>query len=211
MAHDKSATEERALALLGQGLSSSVVASALGVTDSRISQMLAESSFAAEVQKLRFENLQQSTEIDSKYNNLEHKLLEKLEKVLPLVTKPRDLLQAIHIVNGAKRRGQVAPDQDSMNAKVVQLSLPNVIQQKFITNNYQQVVEVRDETGRSTQTLVTASSGSLGGMAERMLAAGKQEPKALPEPGDAEVTQEGSGEGTEGEGSATKSDLLSSL
>jgi predicted transcriptional regulator len=168
MSHDRSATADRALSLLGQGLSTSVVASALGVSDARVSQLLADPDFAAQVQKARFESLQQSTAIDSKYNELEDALLGKLKKVMPLISRPRDILQAISTVNSAKRRGQSTPDTDALQAKVVNLTLPQIVQQKFIQNNYQQVVEVRDESGNS-QSLVTASSGSLDGFAKEML------------------------------------------
>lgn len=206
MSHDKSATETRALQLLGQGLSASVVASALGVSESRVSQLLAEEEFAKEVQRLRFENLQQSTAIDSKYNDLESKLLDKLEKVAPLITKPRDILAAISTVNSAKRRGATTADTDSLQAKVVNLTLPVSVQQKFITNINQQITEVRDDQGNS-QTLVTASSGSLDGLASRMLSA----PEKQPESNSQETSREGSGESSEDEGTSTKSDLLSSL
>lgn len=206
MSHDKSATETRALQLLGQGLSSSVVASALGVTESRISQLLSDSEFAKEVQRLRFENLQQSTAIDGKYSAIEDKLLDKLEKIVPLISKPRDVLAALSTVNGAKRRGATSVDTDTLQAKVVNLTLPVSVQQKFITNVNQQVTEVRDESGKA-QTLVTASSGSLSGLAERMLSA----PEKLPESSAQSTASEGSGKGDGDEAETYGSDLLSSL
>lgn len=206
MSHDKSATETRAMQLLGQGLSASVVASALGVTEGRVSQLLSNSEFAKEVQRLRFENLQKSTAIDGKYSAIEDKLLDKLEKIVPLITKPRDVLAALSTVNSAKRRGATSVDTDSLQAKVVNLTLPVSVQQKFITNVNQQVTEVRDESGNS-QTLVTASAGSLDGLAARMLS----ESKALPEPAAQETARQGSGESSEDEGETANSDLLSSL
>ena len=154
------ATRDRALQLLGQGLGTSVVASALGVTDARVSQLLAEQGFAADVQKLRFDSLQKSTSLDASYTDLEEILLGKLEDVIPLINKPRDLLQALTAVNGAKRRGQDSPDSASMSAKVVQLSLPPALQQKFITNVFNQVVEVKDGQGNAN-SLVTVDSQSL--------------------------------------------------
>jgi hypothetical protein len=226
MAHDRSGNEEKALALLGQGHSASVVSSALGVTDSRVSQMLAAPGFAAEVQRLRVASLQKSTELDSSYNGLEGKLLEKLEKVLPLITRPRDILQAITTINSAKRRGATTTDTDIPQAKVVSLTLPTTIQQKFVTNNYHQVVEVRDDSGEA-QTLVTASSGSLPGfLASRELSpqelsrelsggegdeGGEQEPKELPEPSGERVTQQRHNESSRSEKETYEPDLLSSL
>lgn len=234
MAHDRSGTEEKALALLGQGHSASVVSSALGVTDSRVSQMLAAPGFAAEVQRLRVASLQKSTELDSSYNGLEGKLLEKLEKVLPLITRPRDILQAITAINSAKRRGATTTDTDTPQAKVVSLTLPTTIQQKFVTNTYHQVVEVRDDSGEA-QTLVTASSGSLPGFLasaaqsqelsrelsgtelsgrdrdEERDEGGEQEPKELPEPSGERVTQQRHNESRRSEEETYEPDLLSSL
>lgn len=206
MSHDKSATETRALQLLGQGLSSSVVSSALGVSESRVAQLLADSEFAKEVQRLRFENLQQSTALDRKYNELEGKLLEKLEKVAPMITKPRDLLGAINTLNGAKRRGGTSVDTDALQAKVVNLTLPVSVQQKFVTNINQQITEVRDDSGNA-QTLVTASSGSLDGLASRMLSA----PEKLSKSSAPKATREGSRESSEDEGETYGSALLQKL
>ena len=60
-----STTEEKALDLLGKGIANEIVASALGVTPARITQLLADENFAAEVQKRRFLNLQKNTMRDT--------------------------------------------------------------------------------------------------------------------------------------------------
>lgn len=209
MANVTTPTEDRAKKLLGQGLSVSVVASTLGVTDSRISQLMADSTFAAEVQKLRFETMQQSTEIDDQYNSMEDRLLKKLDKVLPLINKPKDILQAINTINGAKRRGQAAPDSTNLAAKVVNLQLPVAIQQQFITNVNKQITEVRDGSGHS-QTLVTASSGSLDGFVKQRQA--PQQPQlasqGVSESDSAEVTSEGSDESGSSKTTSTLADSL---
>jgi len=159
MSRAKTRTEERALELLGQGLSTGVVASALGVTDSAISQLLADENFASDVQKLRFDSLQKSTQLDSTYTDIEEKLLETLEESLPLINKPRDILSAINVINGAKRRGLDSPDSGALEAKVVQLTVPAVLQQKFVVNIANQVTEVQGD--QINQTLVTATAGDL--------------------------------------------------
>ena len=159
MSRAKTRTEERALELLGQGLSTGVVASALGVTDSAISQLLADENFASDVQKLRFDSLQKSTQLDSTYTDIEGKLLETLEENLPLINKPRDILSAINVINGAKRRGLDSPDSGALEAKVVQLTIPAALQQKFVVNIANQVTEVQGD--QINQTLVTATAGDL--------------------------------------------------
>ena len=192
------ATRARALELLGQGLGTSVVASALGVTDARVSQLLAEQGFAEEVQKLRFDSLQKSTSLDSSYTELEEALIGKLENVLPLINKPRDLLQAINVVNGAKRRGQDSPDSAAISAKVVQLSLPPALQQMFVTNVFNQVVEVKDGQGNSS-SLVTIDSQSLTGVLESQIASALL------------ADSEGSGESCKSEAANAGSILLAEL
>ena len=67
----KTLTEERALALLGSGVSPTAVAASLGITDSRISQLLSDENFAAEVATLRYQNLQKHNARDSAYDSLE--------------------------------------------------------------------------------------------------------------------------------------------
>ncbi|MNZ77500.1 hypothetical protein D3C78_960440 [compost metagenome] len=161
--------EERALMMLGSGAPAHIVAAALGVTEGRISQMMAEEEFAQQVQDLRFHNLQKHTLIDEKYQDMEGKLLDKLEKVLPLMTKPRDVLAAVQVVNNAKRRGAQVSQEAHTHSQVVHLTLPVHITHKFISNVNNQVIEVQDgQAGRNT-SLVTTSSGSLDRLAREIL------------------------------------------
>lgn len=190
MANAQTPTREKALVLLGQSHSVSTVAAALGVTDSAISQLLADADFAQKVQELRFASLQKFSELDDDYNAIEEKLLVKLEKNLPLIQKPRDILSAIHVINGAKRRGQQVIDSTAMQSKVVQITIPQVIQQKFITNVNNQIVEVRDDEG-NTDTLVTAQSGSLDTLVQL------HKSKKLPKFAGSTITQERYSESTE--------------
>ena len=148
--------EDRALKLLGNGVKPEQVAAALGVTASRISQLLAEPEFAAQVAALRYDSLKEHTDRDAKYDSLEDKLLEKLEKSLPMMYKPEQILRAIQTVNSAKRRGQTVEETGgSAGSKVVGIILPAIISQKFTTNIHNQVVTADD------QSLETLSSSEL--------------------------------------------------
>lgn len=160
--------EERALLMLGSGAPASIVASALGVTEGRISQMLADEEFAQQVSELRFRNLQRSTLLDEKYTGLEEALLEKLTKVMPLMTKPRDVLTAINVVNGAKRRGAQVQTDAGTQKQIVNLTIPISIAHKFVSNVNNQVIEVQDGQG-DARSLVTATSGSLDRLAKEVL------------------------------------------
>lgn len=148
-------TEERAIKLLGNGLGPEQVATAVGVTPARISQLLADQDFATAVAELRFENLQKHNEIDASYDELEGALINKLADVLPLMLRPMEILKAIQVINGAKRRGQSAPEQITHQNTVVNLVMPTQIIQKFSMNSNNQVTNV------GSQTLETIQSGTL--------------------------------------------------
>lgn len=150
-----STTEDRALSLLGNGVPAANVAAALGVTESRISQLLSQAVFAEKVAELRYTNLQSYNARDSKYDNLEDRLIEKLDKSLAFMIRPGDILKAIQVVNNAKRRGQSAPEQVTNQQNLVNIVLPSVITQKFVVNMNNQV------TKAGNQELLTLASGNL--------------------------------------------------
>lgn len=161
MATTTTSTESRALALLGQGLGPEIVASAIGISVSRISQLLSEPEFAAQVANLRFESLAAHTSRDRKYDSMEDSLLEKLQNCLPFMVKPFEILKAIQIINSAKRRGASSPDHISGNQEVVQLVMPVQIFQQFTTNVNNQVVKA------GAQELVTVQSGNMQKLLDR--------------------------------------------
>lgn len=151
----RSATEERALKLLGSGLGPEVVASAVGVSTSRISQLLSDPEFSEQVAELRFTSLQKHNDRDNEYDSLEDKLLKTLKDLLPLMMRPMEVLKAIQVINAAKRRGQSAPEQITHQNQVVNLVMPTFITQKFTTNINNQVIQA------GSQTLETIQSGTL--------------------------------------------------
>lgn len=154
------ATQERALALLGSGYPAPVVASSVGVSESYISQLMSLDWFSLQVQELKFLNLKKHTELDDAYDDLEEKLLKKLDKLVPLLIKPMDVTRVLQTVNSAKRRGAGSSEVGHITQNIVQLSLPPAIMQRFIKNANNQIVEVQDGTGQQN-SLVTTSSGSL--------------------------------------------------
>jgi len=145
----------RALTLLGQGVPASVVAATCGVSESRISQLVSDPEFAAQVAELRFSNLQKHSERDSKYDSMEDKLIEKLKDLLPLMMRPMEVLKAIQVINAAKRRGASAPDQVVQQQTFINLNIPTTLIQKFQINQQNHVIQAGE------QTLLTLQSGSL--------------------------------------------------
>ena len=152
-----SSIEDKAAQLLGSGVNSEAVAAALGVTPSRISQLLAEDHFSRRVADLRYLNLQKHNNRDSAYDSLEDRLLDKLDKAMPLLVRPRDILDAMTRVNNAKRRGQSAATEVNNHQNIVTLVLPSVITNKFAVsvNVNNQVIKAGE------QELLTMPSGNL--------------------------------------------------
>ena len=151
-----STTRERALQLLGTGTcSAEQVAAACGVTASAISQLLSDEVFAGEVAALRYRNLSSNTERDSRYDDMEDKLLEKLHHSIPLMVRPMEVLKAIQVINGAKRRGAAGDIAAIQQTNIVNLTLPTAIVNKFTTNMQNQVVSA------GAQELLTIQSGTL--------------------------------------------------
>lgn len=158
-----SPTEQKALTLLGQGLPAAAVAAAIGVTESRISQLVSDPEFAAQVAELRFANLSKNTARDQEYDILEDQLIEKMKDLLPMMFDPMKVMKAIQVINGAKRRGASAPEILNTQQAVVQLIMPTQILQQFTTNINNQVVKTGDTD------LVTVQSGLLKGMLHQSL------------------------------------------
>jgi hypothetical protein len=148
-------TAAKALTLLGQGLPAVAVAAALGVSESRISQLISDPEFSAQVAELRFANLSKHSSRDAEYDSLEDSLLEKMKDMIPLMYKPMEVLKAISVINAAKRRGASAPEQLTSQAAVVQLLMPTQILQQFTTNINNQVIKTGDTD------LVTIQSGNM--------------------------------------------------
>lgn len=151
--------EERALDLLGQGINPEHTAMAVGLSPSRISQLLSDSEFAAAVSERRFTNLSKHNERDASYDDLEDKLLERMKDCLPLMVRPGEILKAIQVINAAKRRGSSAPSAITDQTTIINLVLPNQIINKFSLNGLNQVVQVTADD--KTQPMLTIQSGTL--------------------------------------------------
>lgn len=162
------ATEDRALSLLGQGCGPELVASAIGVSVSRISQLLSTPEFAERVAELRFASLARHNERDQRADRIEDTLLEKLENVIPYITDPMKLIAAYTRINAAKRRGSSSPDAITTQTQVVALNIPSVVINQHIKNDIQ--VNINNQVIKAgSQDLVTVQSASM----EKLLARSK--------------------------------------
>lgn len=147
--------EDMALALLGDGVEQSIVASHLGVSESAISQLISRDDFAEKLITLRYENLSKHNERDKAYDLIEDELVTKMKESLPLLFRPESIMKAIQVINAAKRRGSSAPAATTTQQTVVKIVMPVRVINRFTTDMMNQVVEVGD------QKLVTVQSGVL--------------------------------------------------
>lgn len=158
-------TKFRALELLGNNISQEVVASALGVSASYISQLMSQDVFSSLVAERRFKQLSAHNLRDNKYDALEDTLLDKLTQAAPMMYRPGELLAAIRVINGAQRRGSSAPDALTTKAPVREITLPTKIVQQFTTNINNQILVA------GTQDLTTIQSGAVGNLVDQVLGA----------------------------------------
>ena len=143
---------DRAMQLLGSGVPANAVASALGVTEGFISQLLSQEEFSNEVTNLKFAALSKHTARDASYDEIEDQLIAKLGKSVPLLIRPGDILGAIKIVNGAKRRGHDSTDSIVNQQNIVQITMPTQIIQEFTKNIDNQVITAGDQDLRTMQS-----------------------------------------------------------
>lgn len=108
-----------------------------------------------QVTGLRYANLQAATSRDRNYDAMEDTLIDKMRELIPLMYKPMEVLRAITVINAAKRRGADAPDNTVIHQTIVQLTLPQVVASKFVTNVNNQVIEA------GNQELITIAANHL--------------------------------------------------
>ena len=140
--------EDTILQLLSQpNITQADVAKVLNVTESYISQVTNTPAFQEKLSKARVANLIEETQHDDNLSKTEAKALEKVNTMLDYVTKPVEAARIFQILNAAKRRGATEAEKslviNSTNT-VVMLQLPNVVKQKFITNQQNEVVQIGD-------------------------------------------------------------------
>ncbi|CAM6053474.1 unnamed protein product [Sphagnum tenellum] len=140
--------EDRIKELLGNGLSNEVVASTMGLHPSYISQLMSDQQFYDEVVEKRTKTLAAHTVRDRSLDKIEDKLIEKLDNMITsgMMYKHQDILNAFRVVNSAKRRGVTAQEGVVVNNTVVNLSLPERVATKFVTNRHGEIVEAAGKT-----------------------------------------------------------------
>lgn len=149
------ATQNKALNLLGSGVSPEATAAACGVSASYISQLLSTEIFSQRVSELRYKSHMDKTKRDDSYNCIEDRLIDKLNNSIPLLIRPADILGAIRVINGTTRRGASNEATQAPSTSIVNIILPAHTAIKFTTNTNNQVITAGD------QSLLTMPSTNL--------------------------------------------------
>lgn len=163
-----SSTEERAIIMLGEGTPAVVVASTLGVSESRISQLMADEGIAEQIRTLRYNRSEKINARDKKADEIEDKLLGQLDAAIPMLMRPMEIARTLSMVNAMKRRGIAAPDSMTERSAIVTITMPKKITQQFTTNINNQVIQA------GSQELLTIQSGAMDAL---IAAAHSQVPK----------------------------------
>lgn len=130
---------------LKAGFSETQISEALGCTPSAVHQCISDNGLKALAStNSRFQS------IDEKYNTLEEKALNKLEKSMEFAAlNPIQACRVINTLNSAKRRS-LNEGHSVQNATLVQLTLPARHAPRITKNEQGEVIEVN---GRVLSTL----------------------------------------------------------
>lgn len=139
MAVDK----ERVKMLLGHISDYTRVAHLAGCDVSYISQLMADPEVAEAVAIARFEQEELTSGMDRKADKMENALLDKLEKAIPLIFKPSEILRTYEVLNRANRRAvPVNAGREGGGGAVVQIMLPAKAAIRFKMDGAGEVIEV---------------------------------------------------------------------
>lgn len=146
-----SSIRDRVVKLLGQNIQQSVVAAAVGVSDSYVSQLLAEEGVSEEIAKLRAEKLEEAVQQAETIDTVKKLALAKIKGQLPFAKSPLEAARVFQILDNAKRV-DANPTADTAGVQTVQIVLPASVRGsvRIQINEQNQVIDVE---GRSMAPL----------------------------------------------------------
>lgn len=156
--------KEHAINLLAQGIPTSQVAAAVGVSDSYISQLKADEEVQRQIAERQAAHSIADSNFDSTLERAEAMALEKIEKNLPFANMGQ-ALAAFRILNSARRRKDELAQKDTAVSVTVNLTLPANNIPKYITNQANEIVEVEGKTmisasAKTLDQILAARSGT---------------------------------------------------
>lgn len=147
--------KERAIELLCQGVSTSMVADAVGVDPSYISQLRHDPDVAVKISEALSQQTLEDVKHDSLIDKCEELALQRIEKTIGYANFGQTLA-AFKILNSATRRQQKGgPSAGNITNVTVNLTLPSRAIPVYTTNEKNEIIEVE---GR---TMIAATAKSL--------------------------------------------------
>lgn len=138
-------TKEHAIRLLAQGIPTSQVAAACGVTDSYISQLKADPDAQNKIAEQQAAASIADAEFDTDLESAEALALDKIKKNLPFANMGQ-AIAAFRILNTARRRSDPVIHADSQVSVTVNLTLPQSAVPRYVTNGQNEIIEVEGKT-----------------------------------------------------------------
>jgi len=142
--------QERVKDLLAAGVSQVQVASAVGVSESYISQLMENEEFRDEVIRARGEAALEDVKADEETDDIEGIARRKIKQLLPFENNVMKVLKVYQVMNNAKRKTEPAQQLQNTAGVIVNITLPQRAIVDFKLTSDRQVVEV---AGRSMATL----------------------------------------------------------
>lgn len=140
------AARNQALELLAQGIPASQVAEVIGVTESYVSQLLADEDFAAQLSSLKVESAKKDKEYDDKLDQAEEDFLDRIVERSRMANLQQSM-QGFKLLNSAKRRRDSARGAGTGQPQtVVNITLPVAVMPTYILNQQSEIVEVEGKT-----------------------------------------------------------------
>lgn len=147
--------KERAIELLCQGVSTTMVADAVGVDPSYISQLRSDPAVAVKISEALSQQTLEDVKHDSLIDKCEELALQRIEKTIGYANFGQTLA-AFKILNSATRRQQKGgPSGGNITNVTVNLTLPSRAIPAYTTNEKNEIIEVE---GR---TMIAATAKSL--------------------------------------------------
>lgn len=156
------AVRDQIISLLGSGVSQTVAASAVGVSDGYVSQLLKEEGVLQEIALKRASLVKDAIEMDNSIERAEKRALEKVISMIPMARSLGEVAKTFQILNGARKKseGNILPEAEAVQH--VTIVLPAAANIMIEMNSQQQIV------GVSGKSIAPLPSKLLPKLAERM-------------------------------------------
>lgn len=141
-------SKSQIIALAEAGISNTLIAARCEVSESYVSQVLAENSIKSKVLEAQLSLLDERTKRDARYDEIEDTLLTKLKSKLPDIYKPQDILRSLVAINRAERRGatsqQLAELANKKESSTIAIELPERIRTRIIKSASREIISVNE-------------------------------------------------------------------